>query len=76
MRVAVQLARPAQNYLQARMVVFPIQQQEFTYWFDPAGYAVARNAIGTEARLSSSDFQYELDVALSEVRGEQYLRYV
>jgi hypothetical protein len=76
MRVAVQLARPAQSYLQVRMVVFPIQQQEFIYWFDPAGYAVARNVIGTEPRLSSSDFLYELDVALSEVRGEQYLRYV
>ncbi|KRR03924.1 DEAD/DEAH box helicase [Bradyrhizobium jicamae] len=75
-RVGAQLVRPVRDYLQSRMVVFPIRQGEFTVWIDPAGYTVAWSANGGQDDFALPDFQYELDVAASAVNGERYLRYL
>lgn len=75
-RVGVQLARPARDYLQRQLVVFPIRQGEFTAWIDPAGYTVAWSNNGSQDDSAPPDFQYELDVAASAVNGERYLRYL
>ncbi|MFK4719339.1 hypothetical protein ABIE89_000439 [Bradyrhizobium niftali] len=74
--VGTQLVRPVRDYLQSRMVVFPIRQGEFTVWIDPAGYSVAWSANGGQDDFAPPDFQYELDVAASTVNGERYLRYL
>lgn len=72
----VNLVRPAREYLQDRIVVFPIQQPDATVWIDPAGYVVANSAGGTVPETTATaDFQYELYVTDNTVRGEQYRPY-
>lgn len=75
LRIPAALARPARDYLQARIVVLPIQQANVLAWIDPAGYTVAWTQLSEQTTLPQSAFQYELDVATSEVSGEPYLRY-
>jgi hypothetical protein len=71
--VEVQLVRSPAQYVQERLVVFPIAQADEFLWIDPAGYLVARSSIRGMAANTANDYQFELDVRRAQVRGERYL---
>ncbi|MGM5030064.1 DEAD/DEAH box helicase [Tardiphaga sp. 862_B3_N4_1] len=71
--IKVDLARSAADFRQARLVVLPLDEGAALIWLDPAGYEVARSKKPDNWPNNPSLFQFELDVAMSQVLADRYL---
>jgi len=67
------LVGQAAEFRQARLTVWPTDNQGAVSWIDPAGYEVARSTKPDGWNEQPSRFQFELDVASRYVIGEPYL---
>jgi hypothetical protein len=73
--IRTELARPAVDYLRARITVAPLILDDRLIWIDPAGYAVARSEKPRDWPDHPSFFDFELNVAEAVIKGETYLRH-
>jgi hypothetical protein len=73
LNVNVTLERRAESYLQSVLVVAPIEAGRGIRWIDPAGYVVAQGNRPETWPTALSNYQFELSVLETQVRGEKYL---
>jgi len=74
-RIQAVLVRPANDYLQPRLTVLPLDVDDRLIWIDPAGYTVARSERPRDWLDQPWSYDFELVVADAVVVGEAYLRH-
>ena len=73
--VAVQLERPARDYLASQLAVLPLETSNDLIWIDGAGYPVARSGKPEEWPAEPSRFEFSLEILRQTITGRLYLPY-
>jgi hypothetical protein len=72
LRVAVNLEREANDYVNQQLNVMQFENDGGFVWIDPAGYIVARSPRPREWPALLDPYAFQLDVADATVRGDRY----